>query len=71
MKAEFIALFAYMAFASPAHYDDRQECRGKTEVSEEADCIVRGVYDPCDHASSNCIPNITATIDEITCADST
>jgi uncharacterized protein YecT (DUF1311 family) len=53
MKAVFIALFVYMALASTAHSDDRQDCRQTREVSEVADCIERGVYDPCDDAGSS------------------
>lgn len=52
MKAEFIALFVYVTLASTAHSDDRQECRQTREVSEVANCIERGVYDPCDDAGS-------------------
>jgi len=50
MTSRFVlgAVLLFAAMSSLA--DERQECRQKRDVAEIADCIERGVYDPCDDA---------------------
>lgn len=52
MRVFTVALFFSILLTPVAHSDDRQECRQKTKVSEVANCIERGIYDPCDDAGS-------------------
>ena len=41
-----------MVAATASLADERQECRQKRDVASLADCIERGIYDPCDDAGS-------------------
>ena len=52
MRRIVLGLFLCALLTPISHSDDRQECRQKRAVSDIADCIERGVYDPCDDAGS-------------------
>lgn len=49
MKLAFIILLS-ITVVQLAYADEREDCRKKENTSEVADCIERGVYDPCDDA---------------------
>ncbi len=56
MKNNFIAFVLSVLIIQLASADERQECRKKMStgsVSEIANCIERGVYDPCDDAGGS------------------
>jgi hypothetical protein len=49
-RREVILAIVLSVAATSLLADERQECRQKRDVSKIADCIERGVYDPCDDA---------------------
>jgi uncharacterized protein YecT (DUF1311 family) len=49
VKLAFIILLS-ITVVQLAYANEREDCRKKTTTSEIADCIERGVYDPCDDA---------------------
>lgn len=52
MGIKVVVAVMLLGAAASSFADERQECRHKRHLEEIADCIERGVYDPCDDGSN-------------------